>query len=89
MTEQMPATAAGRKLLAYLDNEWSDKWDIDADAILAIEAEAVAPLEAEITRLRTAIQAVLDDAESQHPGGWGPDVTTVEFLRAALAGRSE
>ena len=41
---------------------------------------------AEITRLRTAIQAVLDDAESQHPGGWGPDVTTVAFLRAALAG---
>ena len=45
--------------------------------------------EAEIARLRAAIQAVLDDAESQHPGGWGPDVTTVEFLRAALAGGSD
>ena len=42
--------------------------------------------DATIVRLRTAIQAVLDDAESQHPGGWGPDVTTVAFLRAALAG---
>ena len=41
--------------------------------------------DATIVRLRTAIQAVLDDAESQHPGGWGPDVTTVAFLRAALA----
>ena len=40
----------------------------------------------EVARLRAAIQAVLDDAESQHPGGWGPDVTTVGILRAALAG---
>ena len=39
----------------------------------------------EIARLRAAIQAVLDDAESQHPGGWGPDVTTVGILHAALA----
>jgi len=46
--------------------------------------EARAPLEAEIERLRAAIRLVLDDAESQHPGGWGPDVTTVAFLRAAL-----
>ena len=43
-------------------------------------------LEAKIARLRAAIQAVLDDAESQHPGGWGPDVTTVGILRAALEG---
>ena len=41
--------------------------------------------DAEIARLRAAIQAVLDDAESQHPGGWGPDVTTVAILRTALA----
>ena len=40
--------------------------------------------DAEAARLRAAIQAVLDDAESQHPGGWGPDVTTVAFLRAAV-----
>jgi hypothetical protein len=25
------------------------------------------------------------DAESQHPGGWGPDVTTVAILRTLLA----
>lgn len=42
-------------------------------------------LEAEIARLREAIQTVLDDAESQHPGGWGPDVTMVAVLREALA----
>ena len=41
--------------------------------------------DAEVARLRAAIQAVLDDAESQHPGGWGPDVTTVAILRTALA----
>jgi len=40
--------------------------------------------DSEVARLRAAIQAVLDDAESQHPGGWGPDVTTVGILRAAL-----
>lgn len=34
-------------------------------------------------RLRVAIRAVLDDAESR-PGGWGPDVTALAALRAAL-----
>lgn len=35
--------------------------------------------------VRAAVEkltAILDDAESQHPGGWGPDVTTVASLRA-------
>ena len=35
-------------------------------------------------RMRTAIEFVLADAESQHPGGWGPDITMVEVLKKAL-----
>lgn len=40
--------------------------------------------ERRVAELEAAVRAVLDDTESQHPGGWGPDVTTVEFLRRAL-----
>lgn len=42
----------------------------------------------EVARLRAGIQAVLDDCESgdQPDGtfGWGPDVTTLQFLRRLL-----
>lgn len=44
-------------------------------------AEAAA---AKLATLRTAVQTVLDDEESQHPGGWGPDVTMVGVLREAM-----
>ena len=30
-----------------------------------------------------ALDRILADSESQHPGGWGPDVTTVADLRIA------
>ena len=40
----------------------------------------------ENTRLRQAIETVLADGESQHPGGWGPDITMVAVLREALKG---
>ena len=49
-------------------------------------AEARAADRAEVARLRAAIEHVLADCESQHPGGWGPDVTTVAYLQAALDG---
>lgn len=39
---------------------------------------------AKLAILREAVQRVLDDGESQHPGGWGPDVTMVEVLREAM-----
>ena len=34
-------------------------------------------------KLRESIRQVLEDEESR-PGGWGPDVTCAEILRAAL-----
>lgn len=34
----------------------------------------------EIKRIRSVVQEVLDDSESQE-GGWGPDVTMIEKLR--------
>jgi len=34
--------------------------------------------------LREAVRRVLDDGESQHPGGWGPDETMVAVLREAM-----
>ena len=40
---------------------------------------------AEVERLRKAIQTVLDDNETG-AGGWGPDVTMAEVLRAAMEG---
>jgi len=48
--------------------------------------EKIRAVTAERDWLRAAIETVLADAESQHPGGWGPDVTTVEVLRKALRG---
>lgn len=42
---------------------------------------------ARIKTLEDAIQAVLNDSESQE-GGWGPDVTMLERLRAALVEKS-
>jgi hypothetical protein len=38
---------------------------------------------AEIERVAVLLTVILDDSESQHPGGWGPDVTTVVELREA------
>ena len=55
-------------------------WSWRGDLLAAARREA---------RLREVIEAVLTDAESQHPGGWGPDVTTVAFLRAALADEAD
>ena len=70
---------------------------------VALDAERAAPREtpAGLEELREAakdvlaiLERVVTDSESQHPGGWGPDVTTVEdlrdcqwVLRAALATR--
>lgn len=31
------------------------------------------------------LDQVVNDSESQHPGGWGPDVTTVALLRDCQA----
>ena len=45
---------------------------------------AHAALAADLATLRTAVQRVLDDEESQHPGGWGPDVTMVAVLKEAM-----
>jgi len=39
---------------------------------------------AKLAALRAAVQQVLDDEESQHPGGWGPDITMVGVLREAM-----
>ena len=33
----------------------------------------------------TTLERVVTDSESQHPGGWGPDVTTVADLRDCQA----
>lgn len=52
--------------------------------ILERERAATARRAAEglnVERLVAILTDVLDDAESQHPGGWGPDVTTVALIR--------
>lgn len=46
-------------------------------------AEVLASVLAREATLRAAVQEVLDDEESG-PGGWGPDVTTVFTLKAAM-----
>lgn len=40
-----------------------------------------------ISELEAAITTVLADGESQHPGGWGPDVTMCGVLQRALRGK--
>ena len=56
---------------------------------IAIEAETSAGLREaldpeamrlELGRLAEDLTVVIDDAESQHPGGWGPDITTVRMI---------
>lgn len=66
--------------------EFREEWDRHEDCRQELnEALArTAALAAENARLRTAIQTVLADGESQHPGGWGPDITMVAVLRKAL-----
>ena len=88
-TPTTPSGKAFRTFLAQLmaemapeePNEYDERFDA---GIVAIERGAVSAAQQEIERLRAAIRTVLDDAESQHPGGWGPDVTMVAVLRAAL-----
>ena len=59
---------------------------MESDAQCAQLLRENARLQAENARLRTAIQTGLADASSQHPGGWGPDITMVAGLREALDG---
>ncbi len=47
---------------------------------------AVRALAAERDGLVRTIRFVLADAESQHPDGWGPDITMVDVLKRALKG---
>ena len=94
-------TAAIATLRAALDSESMERADAerildlnaadirDRDEALVMVRAAVVKQRDEITTLRAAIQFVLDDAESQHPGGWGPDVTMVAVLQDALATAKE
>lgn len=50
--------------------------NIMAEAI----ASALRARDEVIAECRRNIAAVVDDAESKHPGGWGPDVSTVGLL---------
>lgn len=49
------------------------------DALEQMQAQ-----QAVLREIRSIIERVVQDAESQHPGGWGPDVTTVAQLKDAL-----
>ena len=40
-------------------------------------------LRSALERIAAKVTEVIEDSESQHPGGWGPDVTTVAVLREA------
>jgi len=77
-----PTTEAGKRLLdaGVVYRSW---YPVERGAILAIEVEAVAPLEAEIARLRDALDA-------HHRGltlaGDGPDKCAI---CAALAAAKE
>jgi hypothetical protein len=67
------------------------------DAVALAQAEKAARvygaeierLQAHVQGLEDAITRVVQDAESQHPGGWGPDVTTVAYLKAALGPQAQ
>lgn len=56
----------------------------ESTAAALVAAGWVPPGNEPLARLREAVQRVLDDEESQHPGGWGPDVTMVGVLREAM-----
>lgn len=47
---------------------------------VALDAE----LREAVDDVLVTLQRVVDDSESQHPGGWGPDVTTVADLRDCI-----
>jgi len=91
MTDRTPTTAAGRALLAECEDM---DWPTLPDVILAIEAEARAPLEAEIERLNARIVSlnaeVLDRMDQWHRGSLARDELArqqnaeIKRLRAAL-----
>jgi len=61
--------------------------EIDPEAEIAGLTAARKPRPSDTQKLallREAVQRVLDDGESQHPGGWGPDVTMCAVLREAM-----
>ena len=61
--------------------------EIDPEAEIARLTAARQPRLSDVQKLallREAVQRVLDDGESQHPGGWGPDVTMCAVLREAM-----
>lgn len=47
--------------------------------------ERQAGLRSAVEDVLTTLERVVTDSESQHPGGWGPDVTTVADLRDCQA----
>ena len=61
--------------------------EIDPEAEIARLTAARKPRLSDTQKLallREAVQRVLDDGESQHPGGWGPDITMCAVLREAM-----
>ena len=66
-TPSEPQTEAGRSLLEFLTNEEGWDTDLGPTSILAIEAEARAPLGAEIERLRRLLAYLWNEADIE-PG---------------------
>jgi hypothetical protein len=61
--------------------------DVEAEyqTLVRMQGEQIHAQAARLAAVEQAIRRVLDDAESR-PGAWGPDVTCVAILRAALEG---
>lgn len=65
-----------RKRAEEIGSDWSDH------SMLLTVISVIERQQAEIERLRTAINRALADSESGK--GWGPDVTVCAYLREAL-----
>jgi len=60
-------------------------WPCDVDRIRDHYAQPAAPAEGRVAEVVALLTTVIEDAESQHPGGWGPDVSMVKVLKVARA----
>lgn len=74
-------TKAGKRLLVFYDDSYNPEWETFAEAVVAVEAEAV---ETFIRRAEAAVRAIPSQGIDTLVPNTGPDVVTRDAVYVAL-----